>query len=322
MSRMVAVSGGGGFIAGHLIRRLLDEGFSVRTSDIKPFEEWHQIHPDAVNVERSDLSVRENCAELLDGAKDCYHLAADMGGMFFLGTHRVDTLNSVLITGNIFREAGGLERLLYNSSACVYRDDLQQETEVSLREDDAWPANPEPCYGLDKLYGEEYCKWAHLESGLETRVARLHNVFGPHGTWTGGREKAPAAICRKVAEAVVLGGDSIVIGGDGQQTRSFLYVDECVEGTRRIMESDYGGPLNLGSDESISIEGLALMVEDIAGVELNHIYDLEAPVGVRGRNSDNTLIKETVGWAPSSDLRSGMERTYEWVLEQVRLTRG
>lgn len=323
MAEVVVVTGGGGFIGGHLVKRLVSEGKEVVSIDIKPIRDWYQISGGVVNIDSCDLSKDMHVNHAFGGGiSEVYHLACDMGGMGFLAGNRVACLHSVDITSNVMRKAyeSGAERIFYSSSACVYADYKQQTEVVSLKESDAWPADPEPAYGLEKLYGEEFCKWYAEEGGLITRVARYHNSYGPKGTYSGGREKAPAAICRKVIEAKLSGKHEIDIWGDGEQTRSFMYIDDCIEGTRRIMDSDIRYPINLGSSELVTINQLVSMVEEISGVTLEREYNLDAPQGVRGRNSDNTLIKKELDWEPSIGLREGLEATYEWILAE--LTRG
>ena len=313
-----AVTGGGGFIAGHLIKRLLSEGYDVTTADIKPLDEWHQVF-DIPSMPSFDLSDRKNAGTFLNlaDADEVYHLAADMGGMGFISSHEVETIHSFDITSALLRRIDG-EKFFYSSSACIYPEYRQMEsTAPALKESDAYPADCDTPYGFEKLYGEQALAAYHRAGRLDPRIARFHNIMGPNGTWNGGREKAPAAICRKVAKAVRDGKSEIEIWGDGEQTRSFLYIDECVEGIRRIMDSDFTEPLNLGSDEGVSINELVTMVESIAGVTLHRVYDLTEPSGVRGRNSDNTLISKVLGWAPSASLFDGLEKTYSWVYDQV-----
>ena len=315
----VLVAGAGGFIGGHLVSRLLDEGRQVRAVDMKPFDGWYQVHEAAENLV-SDLSVAENCEDAVGGTGDVYNLASDMGGMGFIENNKALCMLSVLINTHLLKAAHerGCERYFFASSACIYPDYRQRETDnPGLKESDAYPAMPEDGYGWEKLFGERLCRHYLEDFGFETRTYRYHNVYGPHGTWTGGREKAPAAICRKVAEAKIAGTREIQIWGDGKQSRSFMYIDDCVEGTRRLMESDVTEPLNLGSEELVTIDELVSIVEGIAGIDLERIYDTSAPQGVRGRNSDNTLIRERLGWAPEVSLRDGLEQTYRWVYERV-----
>lgn len=315
----VCVGGAGGFIGGHLVKRLLDLEFDVVAADIKPFSEWHQIHQEANNLFDLDLRSLSNCLVATSKCDQVYNLAADMGGMGFIATHRVDCMESALVTINMLRAASqnGCETFFYASSACVYNDGLQQEEDVSLRESDAWPADPEPGYGMEKLFGEEIAKFYRQEKSLKTVIARFHNIFGPYGTFFGGREKAPAAICRKVAQAAIDGDRSIEIWGDGNQTRSFLYVDECLDGIEKMISADVAQPLNLGSSELVSINKLVSIVEDIANVKLERKYNLNAPQGVRGRNSNNDLIRETLDWQPTQPLIFGLEKTYSWIFDQI-----
>lgn len=315
------VTGAGGFIGGHLVKRLLAEGHDVRAVDCKEPDEWDQLHPDAHNVVL-DLQRLDNCQEAMTGCEQVYNLAADMGGMGFIESHKTDCMLSVLISTHMLQAAAEakVERFFYSSSACVYAADKQRQTDLTfgLTESHAYPAMPEDGYGWEKLFSERMARHFSEDRGLVTRVARYHNVYGPNGTFTGGREKAPAAVCRKVALARLTGGQNIEIWGDGQQTRSFMYVEDCIDGTRRIMDSDIDFPINLGSHELVSINQLVDIVEEIAGVSLERTYRLDAPLGVRGRNSDNTTIKAELGWEPSIPLRIGLERTFAWIHDQMR----
>jgi nucleoside-diphosphate-sugar epimerase len=313
------VAGGGGFIGGHLVAELLRQGRQVRSVDCKPLSEWYQVSDDADN-RVLDVSLLEACREAVEGVGEVYNLAADMGGMGFIEGNKALCMLSVLPSTHMLMAArdADVERFFYSSSACVYAAEKQQTPEVpALKEADAYPAMPEDGYGWEKLFSERMCRHFLEDFGLETRVARYHNVYGPEGTWTGGREKAPAAICRKVAEAVLAGSGKIEIWGDGHQSRSFMYIDDCVTGTLAIASGPRIDPINLGSSELVTINGLVDIVEDIAGVELERHYKLDAPQGVRGRNSDNTLIRETYDWEPSISLRDGLEKTYAWVFEQA-----
>jgi len=324
--KLILVAGGGGFIGGHLVSRLRDEGFTrIRCVDIKPMEHWYQVFDEVENVV-TDLKLRDACQNACRGASEVYNLACDMGGMGFIENNKSLCMLSVLINTHLLQAAheANVERYFYSSSACVYNADKQRSAEVTpLKEADAYPAMAEDGYGWEKLFSERMCRHFREDYGLATRIARFHNVYGPHGTWDGGREKAPAAICRKVIHAIETGANEIEIWGDGKQTRSFMYIDDCIEGIRRIMQSSFADPLNLGSDELTTINGLVDMVEDIAGVELHHRHNLSAPKGVNGRNSDNTLIKKVLGWAPGIRLRDGMERTYRWIHEEyLKVHRG
>jgi nucleoside-diphosphate-sugar epimerase len=315
----VLVTGGGGFIGGHLVAELLRQGREVRSVDCKPLAEWHQVFDDADN-RVLDVSLLDASREAVEGIGEVYNLAADMGGMGFIEGNKALCMLSVLPSTNMLVAArdADVERFFYSSSACVYAAEKQTTPEVpALKESDAYPAMPEDGYGWEKLFSERMCRHFMEDFGFETRVARYHNVYGPEGTWTGGREKAPAAICRKVAEAAKSGKHEIEIWGDGAQSRSFMYIDDCVKGSMMIAEGPRIDPINLGSSELVTINGLVDIVEGIAGIELERKYDTSAPQGVRGRNSDNTLIEETYGWEPSISLQDGLEKTYAWVSEQV-----
>jgi nucleoside-diphosphate-sugar epimerase len=288
--------------------------------DVKPSDEWYQVHPDAENVQ-ADLSLREDAFAATEGASEVYMLAADMGGMGFIENNKALCMLSVLTSTHMLQAAQehGVERYFYSSSACVYAADKQTDTDITaLKEADAYPAMPEDGYGWEKLFTERMCRHFREDFGLQTRVARYHNVYGPEGTWTGGREKAPAAVCRKVATAAITGDHSIEIWGDGEQTRSFMYIDDCLRGSQMILASDHVEPINLGSSELVSINQLVDIVEGIAGIKCERDYKLDAPQGVRGRNSDNTIIREVFGWEPSISLADGLARTYAWVYDQVK----
>ncbi|GIV00427.1 MAG: NAD-dependent dehydratase [Actinomycetota bacterium] len=311
------VTGAGGFIGHHMVRYLVDRGYRVRGVDVKPPE--YEPSP-ADEFELRDLRHPEHALAACRGVDEVYHFAADMGGIGYITSVHADvTRNNALIDAHMLEAARlqGVRRFFYASSACVYPMYRQREPDVTpLREEDAYPADPEPGYGLEKLFAEELCRYYREEHGLETRVARFHNVYGPLGTYDGGREKAPAAICRKVALAN--DGDEIEVWGDGQQTRSFLYVADCVEGIFRLTHSEHPGPLNLGSDVLISVDGLVDLVADIAGKRIRKRHDLTKPQGVRGRNSDNARLREVLGWEPSTDLRQGLEATYRWIEGELR----
>jgi GDP-D-mannose 3',5'-epimerase len=324
MSNKILVAGGGGFIGGHLVDRLLKEGNDVRSVDVKSFDGWYQVHNEAENLEL-DLSEKEGSIKAADGMDEIYCLAADMGGMGFIENNKALCMLSVLTNTHLLMAAkdAGVGRYFYASSACVYNGEKQTDPNVTaLAEADAYPALPEDGYGWEKLFSERMCRHFREDFGIETRYARYHNVYGPEGTWTGGREKAPAAIARKVAEAKISGDHTIEVWGDGLQTRSFMYVDDCVEGSMRLLGSDFNDAINIGSSELVSINGLVDLVADIAGIEVNRNHDLSAPQGVRGRNSDNTLINEVMGWEPSITLREGMEKTYAWIYDQVAASKG
>jgi len=291
----------------------------VRAVDSKPLDQWHQVHDANENLVL-DLALIDSCRKATDGVDRVWDLAADMGGIGFIENYKADCMLSVLIGSHLLLAArdAGVERFFFSSSACVYAADRQTSPDATaLTEADAYPAMPEDGYGWEKLFVERMCRHFSEDFELETRVARYHNVYGPHGTFDGGREKAPAAICRKVAEAVISGNQTIEIWGDGEQSRSFMYIDDCIEGSMRIMEGESREPVNLGSDELVTINQLVSLVEEIAGVELKREYLTDAPQGVRGRNSDNTMISEVYGWEPSISLREGMEKTYRWVYDEI-----
>lgn len=314
------VCGAGGFIGGHLVKSLLRRGVAViRAVDIKPLEQWHQITEGVENVSL-DLKSGQNCLAAVNGAEHVYQLAADMGGMGFIQNSKALCMLNVLASTNTLLAARdqGVKRFFYASSACVYNAEKQATPEVvPLRESDAYPALPEDGYGWEKLFSERMCRHFAEDFGMVCRVARYHNVYGPHGAWTGGREKAPAAICRKVIEAKMSGAHEINIWGNGRQTRSFMYIDDCVEGTWRIMNSDIAEPVNLGSSDLVTINQLVDVAEEIAGIRLRRTYDLDAPRGVNGRNSDNSMILGRLGWEPSIWLRDGLATTYRWIERQM-----
>jgi GDP-D-mannose 3',5'-epimerase len=314
------VCGAGGFIGGHLVKQLISNGVDVvRAIDIKPLEDWYQVPDGVVNL-TLDLHNPAHCIEAAKGATTIYQLAADMGGMGFIANNKALCMLSVLTNTHMLMAARdeGVERFFYASSACVYNGEKQtDENVIALKESDAYPAMPEDGYGWEKLFGERMCHHFEEDYGLICRVARYHNVYGPLGTWDGGREKAPAAVCRKVIQAKNSGCHEIEIWGDGNQTRSFMYIDDCVQGTLSIMASDIDEPINLGSSELVTINQLVDIVEEIAGVKLKRNYNLGAPRGVNGRNSDNTMILEKLGWEPSIRLRDGMRLTYNWIAAEI-----
>jgi len=317
--KKIVVAGAGGFIGGHLIKELIKKGHTVRAIDIKPLNEWYQISSEADNLVL-DLRLRENCYRAVNGYNEVFNLAADMGGMGFIENNKAACMISVLINTHMLLAAKdcGIERFFYSSSACVYNGEKQTDpNNPGLKESDAYPALAEDGYGWEKLFSERMCRHFREDYGLTTRVARFHNVYGPFGTYNGGREKAPAAICRKVIEASIIGKKDITIWGDGHQTRSFMYIDDCIKGIQDIMYSNIEEPINLGSSEMVSINQLVDIVEEIAGIKLERKYDLNAPKGVRGRNSENTLIRKYLGWEPSIPLKKGIKKTYDWIIDQM-----
>lgn len=318
--KLVVVTGAGGFIGGHLVSRLRRDGFGrLRAVDHKPVEEWHQRFDDVENLVL-DLSRLDHCHLAVEGASWVFNLAADMGGMGFIENNKAACMLSVLTSTHMLLAARehGIERFFYSSSACVYAADKQDSPiATALKEEDAYPAMPEDGYGWEKLFGERMARHFFEDFGLETRVGRYHNVYGPHGTYTGGREKAPAAICRKVVEAQLSGSNEIEIWGDGEQTRSFTYIDDCVDGTLLLAASGVREPINIGSSELVTINELVSLCEEIAGVRLTRRYKLSAPQGVRGRNSDNARVRAELGWEPSTTLKEGLAATYEWVYAEM-----
>jgi GDP-D-mannose 3', 5'-epimerase len=317
--KRILVAGAGGFIGGHLVKELTKKGNKVRAVDIKPLNEWYQVSEEADNLVL-DLRLKENCFQAVNGYHEVFNLAADMGGMGFIENNKAACMISVLINTHLLIAAKecGLNRFFYASSACVYNGEKQTDIEnPGLKESDAYPALAEDGYGWEKLFSERMCRHFTEDFGLVTRVARFHNVYGPHGTYDGGREKAPAAMCRKVIDAKMNGKKEIIIWGDGHQTRSFMYIDDCIKGILDIMYSNINEPLNLGSSEMVSINQLVDIVEEIADFKMDRKYDLAAPKGVRGRNSENTLIKKYLGWEPSIPLRKGMKKTFDWIKEEM-----
>lgn len=319
-NQKIVVCGGGGFIGGHLVGDLLKQGYTdVRSVDIKPVNEWYQRFNEAENLQL-DLKEKENCEQALKDAKIVYNLAADMGGMGFIENNKALCMLSVLINTHLLQASldNQVERYFYASSACVYNGDKQRDPNVTaLKEEDAYPALPEDGYGWEKLFSERMCRHFREDFGLTTRVARFHNVYGPFGTYDGGREKAPAAMCRKVIQAKLSGKHEIEIWGDGRQTRSFMYISDCLKGVEEILNSEILEPINLGSNELVTINQLVDIVEEIAGIQLKRTYNLNAPKGVNGRNSDNTLIRKYLGWEPGVKLHDGMEKTYKWIYDQM-----
>jgi GDP-D-mannose 3',5'-epimerase len=322
---LVVVAGAGGFIGGHLVRELLADGdLEVRAVDLKPLDDWHQRFDAAENVV-ADLRDAQACRRSLAGADEVYNLASDVGGIGFIENNKALCMLSVLINTHLLMAARehGVQRYFFSSSACVYalRKQLSPEN-PGLREGDAYPADPEDGYGWEKLFSERMCRHFMEDFGFEVRIARYHNVYGTHGSWCGGREKAPAAICRKIAEAKLSGHHEIEIWGDGEQTRSFMYAGDCVRGTRAIMASDVQEPINLGSEEMVTINQLVDTIEEIAGITVERRYNRDAATGVRGRCSDNTILRRRLGWEPATRLGDGLFHTYAWVHDQVALSRG
>ena len=299
MNKKILIAGGGGFIGGHLAKTLVNKGHKVRVVDIKPIDEWYQKSPGAENIV-ANLEEKEACFSVSEGCDEIYNLACNMGGMGFIENNKALCMLSILINTHLLMAAKEhkIKKYLYSSSACVYAADKQTNTE---------------------LFSERMCKHFEEDFGMQVRVVRYHNVYGPNGTWRGGREKAPAALCRKIIEAKRSGNLSIEVWGDGEQTRSFMYIDDCITGMDKLMESNFSDPINLGRSEMVSINELIEIISEIAGVEVQKNHDLSAPQGVRGRNSDNTLINEKLGWEPEVDLKTGLAKTYQWIEEQLIL---
>jgi len=318
---LIVVTGAGGFIAGSLVQYFHEKGFTnIRAVDKKPLPYWYQRVP-GVECLSLDVSCEANCKRVCENAAEVYNLAADMGGMGFIERNRIECLRSILINTNMIEAAyrAGAERYFFSSSACAYNTDLQKDPNVrALKESDAYPAMAERGYGWEKLMSEMFCQEYWAERGMKTAIARFHNVYGPHGTWDGGREKAPAAICRKVIEAKAHDSNHIDVWGDGSQTRSFMYIDDCTYGIDAITHCDdlIATPINLGSSELISVNQLVDYAEEIGGVKLERRYQLDAPKGVAGRNSDNTMIRRILGWEPNTSFREGLAKTYAWIEQQ------
>jgi nucleoside-diphosphate-sugar epimerase len=317
------VTGAGGFIGGHLVRDLIKRGYShIRAVDCKPLDEWHQRFPEADN-RQLNLQLKDTCAEAVEGIDEIYNLASDMGGMGFIENNRALCMLNVLINTHMLTaaRAARVERFFFASSACVYAAEKQISPHATaLKEEDAYPAMPEDGYGWEKLFSERMCRHFREDFGLTTRIARYHNVYGPNGAYEGGREKAPSAICRKVIQAKLSGVHEIEIWGDGEQTRSFTFIDDCVQGTQMIQHSDIDEPINLGSSRLVTINQLVSLAESFAGVKLKRRHNLNAPTGVRGRNSDNTMILARLGWQPSTPLEAGLEQTYRWIYDRLSAT--
>ncbi len=316
--KRILVAGGGGFIGGQLVKVFIERGHDVVVADIKPLDQWYQLCEEAEN-HHADMGLRDHCFKLIEGCDEVYCLACNMGGMGFIENNKSLCMLSVLINTHMLEASKhhGVSKYFYSSSACIYPDYKQTDAEViALKEKDAYPAMPENGYGWEKLFSERLCKNFEEDFGFESRVYRFHNVYGPYGTWDGGREKAPAAMCRKVIECIDTGNLEMEIWGDGEQTRSFMYIDDCITGIDKLMASNHRDPLNLGRSELVTINGLLDIVEDIAGVKVKRTYNLDAPQGVRGRNSDNSEIHRILNWEPEINLRTGMEATYHWIKEQ------
>jgi len=320
----ILVAGAGGFIGGHLVSRLKADGHKLTCVDIKPLEYWFQIFDDNQNFSL-DLKEFENCKKILkDGIEYVFNMACNMGGMGFIENNKAECMLSVLINTNLLRASlqKKVKKYLFSSSACVYNQDKQKNSFIDgLKEIDSYPALPEDGYGWEKLFSERMCNHFYEDFGLNVRIIRYHNVYGPFGTFDGGREKAPAALCRKVINAKLNNIKEIEVWGDGEQTRSFMYINDCIEGTLKIFESNYNKVLNLGSSEQVSINELLNKIEKISNYNFKRNYDLNKPKGVRGRSSDNTLLKDVIGWEPRISLDDGIKKTYEWIAEEIKTKR-
>ena len=320
-NKKVLIVGAGGFIGGHLVNKILKNGNEVVASDIKPKEYWFQDFDNVENHYATDMKDISNCRKVTQGVDYVFNMACNMGGMGFIENNKAECMQSVLINTNLLIacKENKVQRYFFSSSACAYNKDKQQDVFIEgLKEEDAYPANPEDGYGWEKLFSERMCRHFQEDYGLEVRIARYHNIYGPYGTYDGGREKAPAALCRKVIEAKKNNKDIIDVWGDGEQTRTFLYIDECVEGTLRLFESDYSEPVNIGSDEQVSINQMIGIIEEISGgLKFKKNYQLDKPKGVRGRSSNNDLVKKVLNWSYQMSLKEGLTKTFKWIDEQI-----
>ena len=318
--KKILVTGAGGFIGGHLVKELLKRDYQVRAVDIKPMEEWYQTFEIVENFEL-DMSLKDNCYKMVDGVNEVINMACNMGGMGFIENNKALCMLSVLVNTHLLMACREfkIKKYFFSSSACAYNKDLQNETGISgLKEEDAYPANPEDGYGWEKLFSERMCRHFYEDYGLDVKVARYHNIYGPNGTYDGGREKAPAALCRKIIETIINKTDKIDVWGDGKQTRSFLYIDDCIEATLKLFDSEFHGPINIGSEEKFSINEMIEKIESISGVKVKKNYQLDKPKGVRGRNSDNTLIRSQLNWDVNYSLHQGLEETYNWIFSEIK----
>jgi GDP-D-mannose 3',5'-epimerase len=320
-NKNILVVGAGGFIGGHLVKRFIENGNKVLAADIKPKEYWFQDFEEVSNFYNFDMKDSENCFKITKNIDYVFNMACNMGGMGFIENNKAECMTSVLINTNLLRACveNRIEKYFFSSSACAYNTTLQQKTFISgLKEEDAYPGMPEDGYGWEKLFSERMCRHYMEDFGIQVRIARYHNVYGPFGTYDGGREKAPAALCRKVAETVINKKDKIYIWGDGEQTRSFLFIDDCIEGTMRLFQSNYSSPVNIGSDEQVSINQMVDIIEKISAIKkLNREYQLDKPKGVRGRSSNNDLVKKVLNWSYEIKLEDGLRKNYDWIYSQL-----
>ncbi len=318
--KKILVAGAGGFIGGHLVKELQNRNYKVRAVDIKPFEDWYQCSSDAEN-NVLDMSIKDNCFKMVDGVDEVINMACNMGGMGFIENNKALCMLSVLVNTHLLMACKEFEvkKYFFSSSACAYNKDLQNDVSISgLKESDAYPANPEDGYGWEKLFSERMCRHFLEDYGLDVKVARYHNIYGPHGTYDGGREKAPAALCRKIISSILNDKNTIDVWGDGEQTRSFLFIDDCIEATLKLFDSKYHGPINIGSEEKVSINEMIDKIEIISKKKVERNYQLDKPKGVRGRNSNNDLIRKQLNWEPKFNLKSGLEKTYHWILSEIK----
>ena len=316
----ILITGAGGFIGGHLVKELLDKGYDIRAVDIKQKEDWFQTFEASENF-TLDMSDKSNCFKMVDGVDHVINMACNMGGMGFIENNKALCMLSVLVNTHLLMACKefNIKKYFFSSSACAYNKDLQNDATIKgLKETDAYPANPEDGYGWEKLFSERMCRHFLEDYGLDVKVARYHNIYGPNGTYDGGREKAPAALCRKIINSIIKKEDLIDVWGDGEQTRSFLYIDDCVEATLKLFDSNFHGPINIGSEEKVSINEMIDKIEDISNKKVKKNYQLDKPKGVRGRNSDNTLIRKQLNWEPKFTLYQGLEKTYDWIYSEIR----
>ena len=318
--KKILVTGAGGFIGGHLVKELLNREYKVRAVDIKKYSDWYQCHENVENFVL-DMSEKNNCFKMVEGVDEVINMACNMGGMGFIENNKALCMLSVLVNTHMLMACKKfkVKKYFFSSSACAYNKDLQNDTTITgLKESDAYPANPEDGYGWEKLFSERMCRHFLEDYELDVKVARYHNIYGPNGTYEGGREKAPAALCRKIINSVLKGEDEIDVWGDGKQTRSFLYIDDCIEATLKLFDSEFHGPINIGSEEKVSINQMIDKIEKISNKSVKRNYQLEKPKGVRGRNSDNTLIRSQLKWEPKFSLYQGLEKTYNWIFSEMK----
>ena len=318
--KKILVTGAGGFIGGHLIKELLNRGYKIRATDIKPLDDWYQCFDEVENISL-DMALKDNCFKAAEGMDDVINMACNMGGMGFIENNKALCMLSVLVNTHMLMACKyfNIKRYFFSSSACAYNTDLQKNSKITgLKESDAYPAMPEDGYGWEKLFGERMCRHFFEDYGLDVKVARYHNIYGPNGTYDGGREKAPAALCRKIINSNLNNEKIIDVWGNGEQTRSFLYIDDCVDATLKLFDSEHHGPINIGSEEQVSINEMIEKIEKISNNQVKKNYQLDKPQGVMGRNSDNTLIRSLLNWEPKFTLYQGLEKTYNWILSDMK----